>query len=105
LGVIGKDWRSLFVNSPELKNSKRCALVATALGERPVMTKFEDLPPNTRALILAKLASELHGEESPSIYHLAKQRKTDLMGAWRGICRKANQPFCTIPIASMYPPQ
>ena len=67
--------------------------------------KFEDLPPNTRALILAKLVGELHGEDSPSIYHLAKQRQTDLMGVWRGICRKANQPICTIPIASMYPPQ
>jgi hypothetical protein len=100
-----------FVNLPKTnrstaKSALRCMPVATALGERaPVMTKFEDLPANTRALILAKLASELHGQESPSIYHLAKQRRTDLMGVWRGICRKANQPICTIPIASMYPPQ
>jgi hypothetical protein len=71
----------------------------------PVMTKFEDLPTNTRALILAKLASELQWKKSPSIYHLAKQRQTDLMGVWRGICRKANQPICTIPVESMYPPQ
>jgi hypothetical protein len=69
------------------------------------MIKFEDLPTNTRALILAKLASELHGKKSPSIHHLAEQQQTDLMGVWRGICRKANQPICTIPIESMYPPQ
>ena len=100
-----------FINLPKTnrstaKSALRCKLVATALGERaPIMTKFEDLPANTRALILAKLASELHGQELPSIYHLAKQRRTDLMGVWRGICRKANQPICTIPIASMYPPQ
>ncbi len=66
------------------------------------MTKFEDLPANIQALILAKLASELHGQKSPSIYHLAKRQHTDLMGVWRGICRKANQPICTIPLESMY---
>ena len=65
------------------------------------MTKFEDLPANARALILAKLAIELHGHQSLSIHHLAKQRRTDAMSVWRGICRKANQPVCTIPIDSM----
>jgi hypothetical protein len=69
------------------------------------MTKFEDLPANTQALILAKLTSELLGQKSSSIYHLAKHRQTDVMGIWRGICRKANQPVCTIPIKSMYPPR
>ena len=57
------------------------------------MTKFEDLPANTRALILAKLASELHGQESPSIYHLAKQRRTDLMGVWRASVARQTNPF------------
>ncbi len=69
------------------------------------MTKFENLPANTQALILAKLANELHGQKSPSIYHLAKRRQTDVMGVWRTICRKANQPVCTIPIESMYAPR
>jgi hypothetical protein len=61
------------------------------------MTKFEDLPSNTQALILAKLASELHEQKSLTIHHLAKLQRTDLMGIWRYICRKANQPVCTIP--------
>jgi hypothetical protein len=65
------------------------------------MTKFEDMPGNAQALILAKLASELRAQNSFSIYHLAKQRRTDVMGVWRGICRKANQPVCSIPIESL----
>jgi len=68
------------------------------------MTKFEDLPANTQALILAKLASELHMQKSLSIHHLARQRRTDVMSVWRGICRKANQRVCTIPVNSMYSP-
>jgi hypothetical protein len=67
------------------------------------MTRFEDLPANAQALILAKLAGELRGQKSPSIYHLAKQRRTDVMGVWRGICRKADQPVCTIPIQTLGP--
>ena len=62
------------------------------------MTKFEDLPANTQALILAKLSSELLGQKSSSIYHPAKHQRTDVMDIWRGICRKANQLACTIPI-------
>jgi len=66
------------------------------------MTKFEDLPANAQALILAKLANELRVQKSPSIHHLARQRRTDVMSVWRGICRKANQRICTIPINSMH---
>jgi hypothetical protein len=52
------------------------------------MTKFEDMPANAQALILAKLASELRAHISFSIYHLAKQRRTDVKGVWRDICRE-----------------
>jgi hypothetical protein len=69
------------------------------------MIKFEDLPANTRALMLVKLASELNGQKSPSIYHLAKRQQTDVTGVWRGICRKANQPVCTIPIETIQAPR
>jgi hypothetical protein len=65
------------------------------------MQRFEDLPGNHQALILAKLALEMTARNVPSIHHLAKTRQTDLMGIWRSICRKAGQPVCTIPIAAM----
>jgi len=68
------------------------------------MTKFEDLPANAQALILAKLARELHEQKSSSIHHLAKKRQTDVMSIWRSICRKASQPACTIPVNSMHSP-
>lgn len=61
------------------------------------MAKFEDLPENVRALILAKLAAELAAYKSINLYQLAKMQRTDLMHAWRDICRKAGQPVCTIP--------
>lgn len=61
------------------------------------MAKFEDLPENVRALILAKLATELAAHKSVNLYQLAKLRGTDLAHAWRDICRKAGQPVCTIP--------
>jgi hypothetical protein len=65
------------------------------------MQRFEDLPGNHQALILAKLALEMTEQNAPSIHHLAKTRQTDLMGLWRSICRKAGQPLCTIPAAAM----
>lgn len=65
------------------------------------MQRFEDLPRNHQALILAKLALEMNEQNAPSIHHLAKARQTDLMGIWRSICRKAGQPVCTIPIEAM----
>jgi hypothetical protein len=65
------------------------------------MQRFEDLPGNHQALILAKLALEMTEQNAPSIHHLARTRQTDLMGLWRSICRKAGQPLCTIPLAAM----
>ena len=69
------------------------------------MIKFEDLPANTRASMLVKLASELNGQKSPSIYHPNKRQQTDVTGEWRGICRKPNQPLCTIPIGTIKRPR
>lgn len=61
------------------------------------MAKFEDLPENVRALILAKLAAELAAHKSVNLYQLAKLQGTGLTHAWRDVCRKAGQPVCTIP--------
>jgi len=71
----------------------------TAMG--PTVKKFEDLPGNHQALILAKLALELSVQNVPNIHHLAEALQTDVMGVWRTICRKAGQPICTIPVAAM----
>jgi hypothetical protein len=65
------------------------------------MMRFEELPANAQALILAKLAMELRVHNTASIRHLAQTRKIDVMSLWRGICRKANQPVCTIPLDAM----
>ena len=65
------------------------------------MTRFEDLPRNMQALILAKLAMEMDLHKSSSIRHLASKRATNVTGIWRDICRKAGQPTCTIPIEAM----
>lgn len=59
--------------------------------------KFEELPANARALLLAKLAVALRARNSVSIYDLAETQLIDVMSLWRGICRKAKQPVCTIP--------
>jgi hypothetical protein len=61
------------------------------------MTKFEDLPLNIQALLLAKLGMEVSANRCVTIHELARRRRTDLMGAWRGVCRMAGQPPCTIP--------
>jgi hypothetical protein len=62
------------------------------------IVKFEELPANARALILAKLAIELRAQETASIDGLARMRQTDVMSLWRSICRKAKQPICSIPL-------
>jgi len=59
--------------------------------------KFENLPANARALILAKLAVALQAQNSASIHDLAQRRRTDVTSLWRSICRKARQPICSIP--------
>ena len=62
------------------------------------IVKFEQLPANTRALLLAKLAVALRMQKSASIYDLAETQLIDVMSLWRGICRKAKLPVCTIPV-------
>lgn len=59
--------------------------------------KFEELPANARALLLAKLAVALRTQKSATINDLAETQLIDVMSLWRSICRKARQPVCTIP--------
>lgn len=67
------------------------------------VVKFEELPANARALLLAKLAVALRARNSASIYDLAERQLVDVMSLWRGICRKAKQPVCTIPADAIGP--
>lgn len=62
-----------------------------------MLMRFEKLPENVRALILAKLAMEITAARAHSIHHLAKLQRSDVGVLWRTICRKAAQPACTIP--------
>lgn len=59
--------------------------------------KFEELPANARALLLAKLAVALRARNSAGIHDLAETQPIDVASLWRRICRKAKQPVCTIP--------
>jgi invasion protein IalB len=70
-----------------------------------LLTRFEELPLNARALILAKLAAEMKSAKADSIYHLARMQRSDVHGLWRIICRKAAQPVCTIPIGVCEEPE
>lgn len=63
--------------------------------------KFEELPANARALILAKLAVALQAQNSASIRDLAQRHRTDVMSLWRSICRTAKQPVCSIPLEAI----
>ncbi len=62
------------------------------------MIKFEDLPANARALILAKFAMELKARNTAKIHRSARTPQINVMSLWRSICRKARQPVCTIPV-------
>jgi len=62
------------------------------------IVKFEELPANARALILAKLALVLQAQNSASIHDLAQTQRTNVTSLWRAICRHARQPVCTIPL-------
>jgi len=62
------------------------------------IVKFEELPANARALILAKLAVVLQAQNSASIHDLAQTQRTNVTSLWRSICRKAKQPLCSIPL-------
>jgi len=68
------------------------------------MLRFEELPENVRALILAKLAMEMKAAKAHSLYHLAKIQKSEVSDLWHNICRKAAQPLCTIPIEAREKP-
>lgn len=65
------------------------------------MNKFEELPPNVRALLLAKLTIVLNTNRCASLYELAKRQKTDMATAWRGICQQSKQPVCALPQAAV----
>jgi hypothetical protein len=65
------------------------------------MIKFENLPANVQALILAKLALELDTQNVVSIHHLAHKTQVDIKRVWSNVCRKARQPVCTIPVEAM----
>jgi hypothetical protein len=62
------------------------------------IVKFEELPANARALILAKLAVVLQAQNSASIHDLAQTQRTSVTSLWRSICRNAKQPVCSIPL-------
>lgn len=63
-----------------------------------MLVRFEKLPGNVQALILARLALEMKVAKAQSIFHLAKIRHSNVADLWRTICHKAAQPVCTIPI-------
>jgi hypothetical protein len=65
--------------------------------------KFEDLDKNIQALIFARLALELKTHHCTNLQGLAKKLQTDLMGAWRAICRRSGQPPCAIPSEIVQP--
>jgi hypothetical protein len=67
------------------------------------MTRFEDLPANVRALLLAKLAMELKASGCVNLCDLAMRKNVGMMTAWRGICQLSKQPICTVPQAAAAP--
>ena len=65
------------------------------------MTRFEELPGNVRTLMLAKLAMEMRQLNAIDLRHLALLRRVSMVELWRGICRKAQQPVCALPLGAM----
>jgi len=65
------------------------------------MTRFEELPGNVRTLMLAKLAIEMRQLNAIDLRHLALLRHVSMNELWRGICRKAQQPVCALPLGAM----
>ena len=65
------------------------------------MTRFEELPGNVRTLMLAKLAMEMRQLNAIDLRHLALLRHVSMNELWRGICRKAQQPVCALPLGAM----
>lgn len=64
------------------------------------MTRFEELPGNVRTLMLAKLAMEMRQLNAIDLRHLALLRRVTMTELWRGICRKAQQPVCALPLGA-----
>jgi hypothetical protein len=62
------------------------------------IAKFEDLPANIQALLLAKLGMEVSARRCKTIHELAIRQRTDLMSVWKAVCRAAGQPPCAIPV-------
>lgn len=64
------------------------------------MTRFEELPGNVQTLMLAKLAMELKQLNAIDLCHLALLRQVSMTELWHSICRKAQQPVCSLPIGA-----
>ena len=61
------------------------------------MIRFESLPGNVRALLLARLGMEMKVQRASNIHVLAKMHGTDVTGIWRKICLRVGQQICSIP--------
>ncbi len=67
------------------------------------MTRFEELPGNVRTLMLARLAMEMQQLNAIDLRHLAMLRRVSMAELWRGICRKVQQPVCSLPLGATPP--
>ena len=68
------------------------------MGDRNV-PKFEELPGNVRALLLAKPGMEMGAQKAANIHQLAKMRGIDVNSLWPSICLRSEQQVCAIPVA------
>jgi hypothetical protein len=59
--------------------------------------RFDDLPPNNRSLILAKLRLKIVSNGCYNIFDLARRRQQSMNDVWRDVCSDAEQPYCEIP--------
>ena len=59
--------------------------------------EFDDLPANSRSLIIATLGLEIASTNCKNIFDLARKRHQTVEEVWRSICRKTAQPVCPIP--------
>ena len=65
------------------------------------MIRFENLPANVQALVLAKLGFEMASEGCENLQSLAYKRRQQVAMVWRDICRKSGQGICTIPAEAL----
>jgi len=61
------------------------------------MVEFDNLPQNSRLLILATLELEIASEDCKSIFDLARKRYQTIDQVWRDVCKKTSLPRCTMP--------